>query len=121
MRARSGRSRSFIAPRKPRGTWGWRTTPRSPARSGAGGCIGDIGTHITRVPAGHPEGYIEGFANIYSEIAEAIFAHREGGAVDPQVSFPTGLDGEMGMVFIDAAVRSSAAGGIWVELQEPAN
>lgn len=88
--------------------------PRRITRGGHG--AGEAAARVTRIPAGHPEGYIEGFANIYSEIAEAIFAHREGGTVDPQVSFPTGLDGEMGMVFIDAAVRSSAAGGIWVEL-----
>ena len=88
--------------------------PRRITRGGHG--AGVAAARVTRIPAGHPEGYIEGFANIYSEIAEAIFAHRNGGTAGPQVSFPTGLDGEMGVVFIDAAVRSSAAGGIWVEL-----
>ena len=88
--------------------------PRRITRGGHG--AGEAAARMTRVPAGHPEGYIEGFANLYAEIAEAIFAHRDGGTVDARVSFPTGLDGEMGMVFIDAAVRSSAAGGTWVEL-----
>ena len=88
--------------------------PRRITRGGHG--AGEAAARVTRIPAGHPEGYIEGFANIYSEIAEAIFAYRDGGTVDSHVSFPTGLDGEMGIVFIDAAVRSSAAGGSWVEL-----
>lgn len=77
---------------------------------------GEAAARLTRVPAGHPEGYIEGFAGIYSEIAAAILAHREGRPVAGQVQYPDGADGEMGVAFVDAAVRSSNAGAVWVEL-----
>jgi predicted dehydrogenase len=80
---------------------------------------------VSRVPSGHPEGYLEGFATIYNEIAEAIVAAREpvaGGntraarRLDPAVNFPTIADGVKGMAFIEAAVKSSAKGGRWVSL-----
>jgi predicted dehydrogenase len=68
------------------------------------------------VPSGHPEGYLEGFANIYSEIARAIHAARTGAKLDPAVMFPTVEDGLKGMEFIEAAVKSSAKGGVWVKV-----
>jgi predicted dehydrogenase len=77
---------------------------------------GDAAARLTRIPSGHPEGYLEGFANIYTEIAAALFAAREGKPVDGSVLFPAGADGEKGVAFIDAAVRSSAAGAKWVQL-----
>lgn len=71
---------------------------------------------VTRVPGGHPEGYLEGFANIYTEAARAILAARNGTALDPAVTFPTVEDGLKGMQFIDAAVKSSAAGNVWTKV-----
>lgn len=74
---------------------------------------------VTRIPSGHPEGYLEGFATLYSEIAQAIRAARGGkGAakLDTAVSFPTIDDGIEGVAFIDAVVTSSAKGGRWVRL-----
>jgi predicted dehydrogenase len=71
---------------------------------------------VTRVPGGHPEGYLEGFANIYTEAARAILAARYGTALDPAVIFPTVEDGLKGMQFIDAAVKSSAAGNVWTKV-----
>jgi predicted dehydrogenase len=88
--------------------------PRRITRGGHG--AGEAAARVTRVPSGHPEGYIEGFANIYSEIAAAIFAARDGKSADARVIYPTAADGEKGMAFIDAAVRSSAAGAKWVEI-----
>jgi predicted dehydrogenase len=88
--------------------------PRRITRGGYGAL--DVAARLTRVPSGHPEGYIEGFANIYSEIAAALRAARTGAAVDSGVSFPTGADGEKGVAFIEAAVRSSNAGATWVTL-----
>ena len=73
-------------------------------------------SRITRVPAGHPEGYLEGFATIYSEIAHAIIATRHGEAADQNVSFPTAEDGRAGVNFIEAVVRSSNEGSVWVNL-----
>ena len=72
---------------------------------------------VTRVPAGHPEGYLEGFANIYSEAAAAIRARREkNGRIPKDVLYPTVQDGLDGMRFIDACVRSSARNTAWTKL-----
>ena len=72
---------------------------------------------VSRIPAGHPEGYLEGFATLYAEIAQAIRAARKGGPkADKAAQFPTLVDGLKGVAFIEAAVRSSARGGRWVRL-----
>jgi predicted dehydrogenase len=78
---------------------------------------------VTRIPPGHPEGYLEGFATIYSEAAIAIRAARPtngaGGkrsAADKAVHFPTLADGLKGVQFIEAVVASSRKGGRWVRL-----
>jgi predicted dehydrogenase len=73
---------------------------------------------VTRLPSGHPEGYLEGFATVYAEIAQALRAARDGSAVAADVVFPTIDDGVHGMAFIEAAVRSSSQGGQWVEVPE---
>jgi hypothetical protein len=72
---------------------------------------------VTRLPAGHPEGYLEGFATIYAEVAQALRAARDGTAPAPDVVFPTVVDGALGVRFIAASVRSSAEGSRWVDLQ----
>jgi predicted dehydrogenase len=72
---------------------------------------------LTRVPAGHPEGYVEGFANLYRDIAEAILARREGRAAPPDASFPGLAEGLEGMAFIEACLRSSQRNGAWVSLR----
>lgn len=84
-------------------------------RNGAGG--GAAAARVSRVPPGHPEGYLEGFANIYTEAADAIVAHRTGGAVDPDCVYPTVEDGLRGVEFIDACVRSSARNAAWIKLR----
>lgn len=71
---------------------------------------------VTRIPAGHPEGYLEGFATIYREAADAITAHRDGQKVSDDVLYPTIEDGLKGMQFVDACVRSSKRDGAWVKL-----
>jgi len=71
---------------------------------------------VTRVPPGHPEGYLEGFANIYTEAAAAIRAARSKKKPDKAVIFPTINDGVKGMAFIEAVLKSSAKGGKWVKL-----
>lgn len=80
------------------------------------GAVGPAGARVTRIPSGHPEGYLEGFATIYAEAARAIRAARDGTAPDPAVTFPTVADGVAGVAFIEAAVASSAKGGAWVTL-----
>jgi predicted dehydrogenase len=83
-------------------------------RGGAG--AGAAAARVTRVPPGHPEGYLEGFANIYAEVARAIRARKAGRPVDPDVQFPSVADGAKGVAFVEACVKSSAGGGVWVPL-----
>ena len=71
---------------------------------------------MTRIPPGHPEGYLEGFANIYTDAAEQIWAAIEGREADAAAMLtPTVLDGVRGVKFIEAAVESSRKGGVWVK------
>jgi hypothetical protein len=70
---------------------------------------------VTRVGAGHPEGYFEAFANLYADAAAAIIAKRTGQAPDPALDFPTVLDGARGVRFVEAAVESGRNGGRWTD------
>ena len=71
---------------------------------------------MSRIPPGHPEGYLEGFANIYAEAADAIVAHRQGSSPSAEVLYPTVHDGLKGVQFVDACVRSSARNAAWISL-----
>ena len=75
---------------------------------------GPAAARVTRIPPGHPEGYLEGFANIYTDVATAIRAVDAGQPIPGQVDFPGIADGVIGMAFIEAAVKSSAAGAVWI-------
>ncbi len=69
-----------------------------------------------RIVAGHPEGFHEGFANIYSDAAEAIAARRSGKKANPlALYFPNSLDGLLGVRFVYSVVESSNANGKWVK------
>lgn len=83
-------------------------------RAGAG-AIGQP-DHLTRTPGGHPEGYLEGFANIYLEAAACIRASRTGQQSAVYAALPGLEEGMAGMRFIDACVRSSARNSAWVSL-----
>jgi predicted dehydrogenase len=83
-------------------------------RGGAGSNA--AAARVTRVPPGHPEGYLEGFANIYTEVARAIKARRAGKKPDKDVQFPGIEDGVAGMAFIEACVKSSAKNGKWTKV-----
>jgi predicted dehydrogenase len=68
----------------------------------------------SRIVAGHPEGFHEGFANVYSDAAEAIAARRTGVPLDPLADqFPQAIDGVLGVAFAEAAIASSGNGGAW--------
>jgi predicted dehydrogenase len=72
---------------------------------------------VTRIPPGHVEGYLEGFANIYADCAELITAKLEDRAPDPGATLvPSVEDGAKGVKFITAAIDSSARGGVWTDL-----
>ncbi len=73
-----------------------------------------LAARASRIVAGHPEGFHEGFANVYSDAAEAIAARRAGVEPDPlALVFPNALDGVRGVAFVDAAITSSMNGGAW--------
>ena len=68
----------------------------------------------SRIVAGHPEGFHEGFANIYADAAEAIAARRAGVVPDPlALVFPNAIDGVKGVAFVEAAIASSKNNGAW--------
>ncbi len=87
---------------------------RKITRGGAGS--GPEAARVTRIPPGHPEGYLEAFANIYTEAARAIRAAKTGTPVPEGTTFPGLKEGLEGVAFVDACARSSARNGAWVGL-----
>jgi predicted dehydrogenase len=83
-------------------------------RGGAGSDA--AAARVTRVPPGHPEGYLEGFANIYTEVARAINARKERRKLEDDVQFPGIADGVAGMAFIEACVNSSDRNSRWTKV-----
>lgn len=70
---------------------------------------------LNRVGLGHAEGFIEAFANYYSDIADELFARRDGRpSTIRELSFPTGIDGLIGIHFVEAVTASSNANSAWV-------
>jgi predicted dehydrogenase len=89
----------------------WPDRPREVLRTGANyGRLSKEALAATRLPAGHPEGYLEAFANLYKDFASALISRAR-----PDV--PTVEDGVRGMAFIEACVESSRAGGRWTKLE----
>lgn len=81
------------------------------------GYLSQAAAGCTRIPTGHPEGYLEAFATIYCGAAEAIRAHIDGHPMSSSdYNFPTVYDGVRGMEFIYAAVESSDKGSVWVNV-----
>ncbi|MEC8995179.1 MAG: Gfo/Idh/MocA family oxidoreductase [Pseudomonadota bacterium] len=76
--------------------------------------LAEAAVSATRTPAGHPEGFLEGFANLYRDIADMIEANRTGKSLTTLV--PDVTDGVKGIRFVEKAVNSSAAGSIWQHL-----
>ena len=82
------------------------------------GYLSDAAKKFTRLPSGHPEAFIEAFANIYQEAAAAIrdaIAGKPFGSYD----FPTVDDGVYGMAFLETAVRSAKSETKWTSFIEP--
>ena len=71
---------------------------------------------LTRIPSGHPEGYLEAFANVYREAFRAISAQVSGEAIPADIDAPSIDDGVMGMQFLAAALESARRGGQWLKL-----
>ena len=75
-----------------------------------------LSARSSRIVAGHPEGFHEGFANIYSDAAEAISARRAGTTANPlALYFPNSLDGLLGVRFVASVIESSNANGKWIK------
>jgi len=81
------------------------------------GYLSDAAKNATRIPTGHPEGYLEAFATIYVGVVRAVRAHIDGKALKPaEYEFPSVYDGLRGMQFITRAIESCNAGSCWVAL-----
>jgi predicted dehydrogenase len=89
--------------------------PRHLTRGGPGGL--PAAAHATRLPGGHPEGYLEAFAQLYRDFADQIVARQAGQDPDPSCLLVPGIEaGLRGMQFITASVGSSRAGGLWTAI-----
>lgn len=94
----------------------WLDKPSELRRTGVGPLYPEAEAH-TRIPAGHPEGYLEAFANIYRNVAKCIQARIEGVDVDPVYNdFPGVEDGVRGMHFIDKVIESGQSDAKWIEM-----
>lgn len=91
--------------------------PTEVYRTGVGNNITAASAYAQRIPAGHPEGYLEAFANIYKNFANCVRARLEGVEAPPLAQdFPSVSDGVRGMKFIVAVVKSSQQETKWYKL-----
>ena len=90
----------------------WTDKPKQIFRTGTAGLYPEADS-VTRIPAGHPEGYLEAFATIYNNFAKAVTAFKNNEKLEEQPEFPTIKDGVLGMKFIYAAVESSNNNSVW--------
>lgn len=97
----------------------WAGRPAEIIRVGQG-YISDVAKHNTRTPGGHPEGYLEAFANIYRNFALTVRAKMNGETPEPEwLDFPGVEDGIRGMQFIDAVVDAGYNDNVkWVPFPE---
>ncbi len=92
----------------------WLDKPMEILRTGGGTLYPEAAAHA-RIPGGHPEGYLEAFANIYRNFAYCLRARLDGTEVDPVYrDFPTVSDGVRGMKFIEKAIASGKSEAKWV-------
>jgi predicted dehydrogenase len=93
----------------------WLTEPAQIYRAGQA-YLSDAAKHNTRVPGGHPEGYLEAFANIYRNFAQTLSAKIHGTTpTEAMLDFPRVEDGVRGMTFIDSVVASSQSDQKWYD------
>lgn len=94
----------------------WLDQPVQLLRTGVGQLYPEAQA-ATRLPGGHPEGYLEAFANIYRNFAHCVRAHLEGVKADPvHADFPTIQDGVRGMKFIEKVIASGKSKSKWLSL-----
>jgi predicted dehydrogenase len=94
----------------------WPDKPTEIWRTGAG-YLSSFAQHNTRTPPGHPEGYLEAFANLYRNFAECIVADLEGKQPKPEsLDYPGIDDGVRGMAFIETVIASGRSEQKWIDL-----
>lgn len=99
----------------------WVDQPAQILRTGKnnGQSLAGIALHNTRTPAGHPEGYLEAFANIYRNFAQTLSATINGDTITDEMNdFPKVAEGVRGMAFIESVVRSHQSDLKWTPFTE---
>ena len=95
----------------------WPDRPYEVRRTGGPG-VGAAAAAATRLPAGHPEGFLEAFALLYRNFADTLQAKRAGRKpTEENLDFPTIADGVRGMAFIETVVASAEAGATWLDFR----
>lgn len=95
----------------------WLDKPKEIVRAGWG-YLSDAAKKNTRTPSGHPEGYLEAFANIYMAFARAVRDYKPGKKVNPaKYDFPDVEDGVKGMAFVETVIKSSATNRKWTKVK----
>ena len=95
----------------------WLDKPKEIVRAGWG-YLSEQARKNTRTPSGHPEGYLEAFANLYMSFAHAVRDYKPGKKIDPaKYDFPDVEDGLRGMVFVDTVIKSAKSNQKWTKLK----
>ncbi len=96
----------------------WLDKPAEILRAGTG-YLSSFASHNTRTPAGHPEGYLEAFANLYRNFALTLSAKLSGDTPKPEwLDFPGVEEGVRGMLFIEKVIESGRSEKKWIALEE---
>ncbi|NRA37548.1 MAG: gfo/Idh/MocA family oxidoreductase, partial [Planctomycetes bacterium] len=91
----------------------WNDQPNQIVRTG-GPNLSEAANYNTRIPAGHPEGFLEAFANLYRNFADTVLARIEGGTADPLAAdFPKIEDAVRGMRFLETVIQSANSDTKW--------
>jgi predicted dehydrogenase len=95
----------------------WLDKPKEIWRTGTG-YVSSYASHNSRTPAGHPEGYLEAFANLYRNFALCVKAQLAGQAPKPEwLDFPGIEDGVRGMAFIENVIKSGKSDQKWIDFE----
>jgi predicted dehydrogenase len=95
----------------------WLDKPKEILRAGWG-YLSDAAKKNTRTPSGHPEGYLEAFANLYMAFARGVRDHKAGKKIDPvKYDFPDAEDGVRGMAFVETVIKSATSNKKWTPLK----
>ncbi len=79
--------------------------------------VTEVANRVSRTPAGHPEGYLEGFANLYTDIAQVLLLRKQGKPATAELALIPGIEeGLVAMKFVEAAVQSSQQNSQWTAL-----